>query len=197
MITTPVPIKMIVSNLQPYHGTYWLCKEKIPTRAVKSTPTLNKERSHLSTGYRKTPSPQRKRKRLMGMRRVAGLTWNRFQIKVDNSTGKYAPGMNKFSSITNRMHMELGTKFLNFQQTQVITHFLCLHHPHVSPLHSSAPPPLNCSLLSLRIQVNLLSRLPQLQAYFPLVLACVFHVLPAGAAAAAAAAVAVAAVVRQ
>jgi len=34
-------------------------------------------------------------------------------MRVDNSTGKGMSGMDKFSSEVNRVHMELGGKFLN------------------------------------------------------------------------------------
>ena len=44
----------------------------------------------------------------MGIRKVAGLTWNRLLMRVDNSAGKGTSGMNKFGSIIDRMNMKLG-----------------------------------------------------------------------------------------
>ena len=49
----------------------------------------------------------------MGIKRVAGLTWNRLLMRVDNSTGKGTSGMDKFNSEVHRVHMELGGKLLN------------------------------------------------------------------------------------
>jgi hypothetical protein len=43
----------------------------------------------------------------------AGLAWNRLLMRVDNSTEKGTSGMDKFSSKVNRVHLELGGKFLN------------------------------------------------------------------------------------
>jgi hypothetical protein len=48
----------------------------------------------------------------MGIRRVAGLAWNRLLMRVDNSTGKGTSSMDKFSSKVHRVHMELGGKFI-------------------------------------------------------------------------------------
>ena len=48
----------------------------------------------------------------MGIRRVAGLAWNRLLRRVDNSTGKGTSGMDKFSSKVHRVHMKLGGKLL-------------------------------------------------------------------------------------
>ena len=48
----------------------------------------------------------------MGIKRVAGLTWNRLLMRVDNSTGKGTSGMDKFNSEVHRVHMELGGKLL-------------------------------------------------------------------------------------
>jgi hypothetical protein len=50
----------------------------------------------------------------MGIKRVAGLAWNRLLMRVDNSTGKGTSGMDKFSSKVHRVHMELGGRLLNF-----------------------------------------------------------------------------------
>ena len=49
----------------------------------------------------------------MGIRRVAGLTWSRLLMRVDNSAGKGTSGMDKFGSVIDRMNMKLGIKFLN------------------------------------------------------------------------------------
>ena len=49
----------------------------------------------------------------MGIRRVAGLTWNQLLMRVENSTGKGTSGMDKFSSIVHRVHMEFGGKLLS------------------------------------------------------------------------------------
>ena len=50
----------------------------------------------------------------MGIKRVAGLAWNRLLMRVDDSTGKGTSGMDKFSSKVHRVHMELGGNLLNF-----------------------------------------------------------------------------------
>ena len=34
-------------------------------------------------------------------------------MRVDNSTGKCVPGMDKFGSLVNRLRMELESKFIN------------------------------------------------------------------------------------
>jgi hypothetical protein len=57
----------------------------------------------------------------MGTRGVAGLTWNRFLMRLDNSAGKGTSGMNKFGVI-DRMNMKLGSKFLN--SLRVKTHLI-------------------------------------------------------------------------
>ena len=49
----------------------------------------------------------------MGIKRVAGLAWDRLLMTVDNSTGKGTSGMVKFSSKVHRVHMELGGKLLD------------------------------------------------------------------------------------
>jgi len=49
----------------------------------------------------------------MGIRRVAGLTWNRLLIRLDISAGKGTYGMDKFGSVIDRMDMKLGSKFLH------------------------------------------------------------------------------------
>jgi hypothetical protein len=43
-------------------------------------------------------------------------------MRVESSTGKGTPGMNKFSSKVHRVHMELGGKPLNF--LRIKTQFL-------------------------------------------------------------------------
>jgi hypothetical protein len=58
----------------------------------------------------------------MGIKRVAGLTWNRLLMRVDNSTGKGTSGMDKFNSEVHRVHMELGGKLLN--SLRIKTQFL-------------------------------------------------------------------------
>jgi hypothetical protein len=47
----------------------------------------------------------------MGIRRVAGLTWNRLLMRVDNSTGKGTSGMDKSGSVIDRMDIKLGSKY--------------------------------------------------------------------------------------
>ena len=49
----------------------------------------------------------------MQIRRVVGLTCNRFLMRVDNSAGKGMSGINKFGSVIDRMNMKLGSKFLD------------------------------------------------------------------------------------
>jgi len=59
----------------------------------------------------------------MGIRRVAGLAWNRLLMRVDNSTGKGMSGiMNKFSSKFHRVHMEFGGNLSN--SLRIKTQFL-------------------------------------------------------------------------
>ena len=58
----------------------------------------------------------------MGIRRIAGLAWNRLLMRVDNSTGKGTSGMDKFSSKVHRVHMELGGKLFN--SLRIETQFL-------------------------------------------------------------------------
>ena len=60
----------------------------------------------------------------MGIKRVAGLAWNRLLMRVDNSTGKGTSGMDKFSSKVHRVHMELGGKLLNYNSLRIKTQFL-------------------------------------------------------------------------
>jgi hypothetical protein len=51
----------------------------------------------------------------MGIRRDAGLTWNRLLIRVDDSAGKGTFGIDKFGSVIDSMNidrMKLGSKFL-------------------------------------------------------------------------------------
>ena len=47
----------------------------------------------------------------MGIRRVAGLTWNRLLMRVDKSTGKGTSGMDKSGSVIDRMDIKLGSKY--------------------------------------------------------------------------------------
>jgi hypothetical protein len=49
----------------------------------------------------------------MGIKRVAGLVWNKLLMRVDNNTGKGTSGMDKFSSEVHKVHMDLGGKLLN------------------------------------------------------------------------------------
>ena len=49
----------------------------------------------------------------MGIKRFAGLAWNRLLMRVDNSTGKGTSSIDKSSSKVYRVHMELGGKLLN------------------------------------------------------------------------------------
>jgi len=58
----------------------------------------------------------------MGIRRVAGLAWNRLLMRVDSSTGKGLSGIDKFSSKVHRVHMELGGKLPN--SLRIKTQFL-------------------------------------------------------------------------
>ena len=58
----------------------------------------------------------------MGIKRVAGLAWNRLLMRVDNSTGKGTSSMDKFSSKVHRVHMEPGGKLLN--SLRIKTQFL-------------------------------------------------------------------------
>ena len=59
-------------------------------------------------------------------------------MRVDNSTGKGTSGMDKFSSKTHRVHMELGGKLLNSLriETQILERLQSLSvvdaaaHPH-------------------------------------------------------------------
>ena len=99
------------------HGIKWKRKRREKekaTQAVKATPNINLgKRSHFGTDYRKAPPPQNGKEKSMGIRRVAGLAWYRLLMKVDNSTGKGTPGMDKLSSKVHRVHMELGGKLLN------------------------------------------------------------------------------------
>jgi len=76
-------------------------------------PTLIKERSHFGTEYRKAPPPRKGMEKPMGIKRVAGLAWNRLLMRADNSTGKGTSGMDNFSSKVHKVHMELGGKHLN------------------------------------------------------------------------------------
>jgi len=48
----------------------------------------------------------------MGIRRrVAGMTWNRLLMRVDNSAGKGTSSMDKFGNVVDRMNVKLGSKF--------------------------------------------------------------------------------------
>jgi len=48
----------------------------------------------------------------MGIKRNAGLAWNRLLMRVGSSTGKGTFGMDKCSSKVHGVHMELGGKLL-------------------------------------------------------------------------------------
>jgi len=48
----------------------------------------------------------------MGIKRDAGLPWNRLLMRVDNSTGKGTSSMDKFSGKLHGVHMELKGKLL-------------------------------------------------------------------------------------
>jgi len=58
----------------------------------------------------------------MGIKRVAGLAWNRLLMRVNNSTGKGTSGLDKFGSEVHKVHMELGGKRLN--SLRIKTQFL-------------------------------------------------------------------------
>jgi len=58
----------------------------------------------------------------MGSKRVSGLAWNRFLMRVYNRVGKGTSGMDKFSSEVHRVHKELRGKLLN--SLKVKTQFL-------------------------------------------------------------------------
>jgi hypothetical protein len=45
----------------------------------------------------------------MGIRIIAGLTRNRLLMRVGNGTGRGISGMDKFSSVVDRMLMKLGS----------------------------------------------------------------------------------------
>jgi hypothetical protein len=77
------------------------------------SPHQLRKRSHFGTKYRKAPPPQKGKEKSMGIKRVAGLAWNRLLMRVDNSTGKGTSGMDKFSNEVHRVHMEPGGKLLN------------------------------------------------------------------------------------
>jgi len=64
----------------------------------------------------------------MGIRRAAGLTWNRLLMRVDNSAGKGTSGMDNFGSVIDRMNMKLGSKFLNplRTKTQLLKRLQCV-----------------------------------------------------------------------
>jgi hypothetical protein len=56
---------------------------------------------------------QKKKERSMGIKRVAGLTWNLLLISIDNIAGKGTSGMDKFGGVMDRMNMKFGSKFFN------------------------------------------------------------------------------------
>ena len=58
----------------------------------------------------------------MGIKRIAGLAWNRLLMRVDNSTGKGMSGIDKVSSKVHKVHIELGGKLLN--SLRIKTQFL-------------------------------------------------------------------------
>ena len=49
-------------------------------------------------------------------------------MRVDNSTGKCAPGMDKSGSVVDRMYMKLGIKFLSSLRikTQLLKRLQCV-----------------------------------------------------------------------
>ena len=55
----------------------------------------------------------------MGIRRVAVLTWSRLMMRVDNISGTYTSGMDKFSGKVQRVHMELGGKLLSSLRSEI------------------------------------------------------------------------------
>ena len=83
---------------------------------------------HINSGKEATLVPgtvkllhQRKKKIAMGIRRAAGLTWNRRLMRVNNSAGKGTSGMIKFGSVICRMNMKLGSNVFLFEnQTQLL-----------------------------------------------------------------------------
>ena len=85
-------------------------KKKKLRRQWKPLPHEIRKRSHFGTEYRKAPPPRKGIEKPMGIKRIAGLAWNRLLMRVDNSTGKGASSMDKFCSKVHRVHMELGGK---------------------------------------------------------------------------------------
>jgi hypothetical protein len=83
-------------------------KEKTTQAVINHSPHQLRKKEPL--WYR---VPIEKKKRLMGFRRVAGLTQNRLLMRVDNCAGKGTSGMDKFGSVIDRMNMKLGSKPLN------------------------------------------------------------------------------------
>jgi hypothetical protein len=62
-------------------------RQRKTKQALKNTPHVNKKKEpHFVTGYHRSPSPQRKLS--VGIRRIAGSTWNRLLMRVDIATGK-------------------------------------------------------------------------------------------------------------
>ena len=89
-------------------------KEKTTQAVINHSPHQLRKKEPL--WYR---VPIEKKKRLMGFRRVAGLTQNRLLMRVDNCAGKGTSGMDKFGSVIDRMNMKLGSKFLNFLKSRL------------------------------------------------------------------------------
>jgi hypothetical protein len=87
-------------------------KEKNYAGSENHSPHYLRKNSHFGTEYRKALPPQKGKEKSMGIRRVAGLAWNRLLMRVDNSTGKGTSSMDKFSSKVHGVHMELGGKLL-------------------------------------------------------------------------------------
>jgi len=87
-------------------------------RQWKPLPTLIKEKEPLWYRVPQSKLLHREKERKnqwAGIKRVAGLAWNRLLMRVDNSTGKGTSGMDKFSSEVHRVHMELGGELLKFE----------------------------------------------------------------------------------
>ena len=97
-------------------------KERTTQAAKKHFPHKLRKRSHFGTGCHKAPPPRKEKGKSMGIRRVAGLAWNRLLMRVDNSTGKGMSSMDKINSKVHKVRMELGGKLLN--SLRIETQFL-------------------------------------------------------------------------
>jgi len=85
----------------------WKKKRKNHAGSEHHSPHKLRKRVHFGTEYRKAPPPRKGKEKSMGIRRVAGVVWNRLLMRVDNSTGKGTSGMDKFSSKIRKVRMEL------------------------------------------------------------------------------------------